>query len=99
MSASQIIQRSTSAAVAAAAATRAILQTANEQTAIYFVASIVGLISLIVIAYSTGALLMEFSTKGRGSLARSLIKRARCDRLIQLLRDYLIHSLGLSEVD
>jgi hypothetical protein len=58
--------------------TRAMMQKANEWTAIYFTASIVGLSGLIITSHFLAVILTNPNPNGRGMLPRSFIKTARC---------------------
>jgi hypothetical protein len=55
---------------------RAVMQKANERTAIYFTASIVGLFLIIFTGYFLGAVLTSFNQNGRVS-TRSFVMTAR----------------------
>jgi hypothetical protein len=59
------------------AAARAMMQKANEMTAAYFAASIAGLALLLATARLADVLLMNSSSRGRGTLARIFINKGR----------------------
>lgn len=59
------------------AATRVMMQKANEMTAAYFAASIAGLVLLLATAHLANVLLMNSSSRGRGILARIFINKGR----------------------
>lgn len=84
---------------AAAAVEIAILQSANERTAIYFATSMAGLCLLIVLARFTSLSLKASSIEREGVLMRSLIKIERCAHLIQRFCSGLTRSLGFLEAD
>jgi hypothetical protein len=59
------------------AAARAVLQKANERSAIYFAASIAGLSLILAAVHFIDVLLKNSHPNGRVTLSRNLIEKAR----------------------
>jgi hypothetical protein len=70
------------------AAARAIMQKANERTAVYFAVSIAGLSFVLASAQFANVILVNSHPSGRGVLAKNLIKKSRYG--------YILKALGLS---
>jgi hypothetical protein len=59
------------------ASARALMQKANERTAVYFAVSISGLVVIIATMHLANGILMNSNLKSRGVVAENFVKKAR----------------------